>query len=227
MIYIIIFATIQGIIIFLKGELIMTHENARAGFKNLFTAEVLVIIAAVIDVVGVLLTLIPAAGLVIYGIVEIGSVVLVIIAFILQLVGLSKAGKDEPMIKSAFVGTLIALIASAVIPLIGALTNITWLNSLGDIVALVVSLYVTHHVLFGGANLNPSLTDKAQSTWRVYLATIIISLVLAIASIIVTAIGIVTLGAILLVALSVFAAILEIAGYVKYVGFLNAARNEV
>ena len=58
----------------------MTHENARAGFKNLFTAEVLVIIAAVIDVVGVLLTLIPTAGLVIYGVVQIVSVVLVVYA---------------------------------------------------------------------------------------------------------------------------------------------------
>jgi len=93
----------------------MTHENARAGFKNLFTAEVLAIIAVVIDTVGVLLTLIPAAGLVIYGVVQIVSIVLVVIAFIMQLVGLSKAGKDEPMIKSAFVGTLIALIVTIII----------------------------------------------------------------------------------------------------------------
>ena len=199
----------------------MVHENARAGFGKLFTAQVLGIIAAFCS----LLTLIPGIGPIIAGA---AIAILGLIGYIMQLVGLNQAGKDEDLIKSAFGLAIFSLILGVVGGILGSVfTSATWISSIVNLVNEIISLVIIHHVLFGGANLNPTLTDKAQSTWRVYLATIIISLVLAIASIIVTAVGIVTLGAILLVALSVFAAILEIAGYVKYVGFLNAARNEV
>lgn len=205
----------------------MAHENARVGFKNLFTAEVLIIVASVIDIVGLLLALIPALGLVLYGVVVIISVILAVIAFILQLVGLSKAGKDEPMIKSAFTAVIIGLIVTLILPAVGSLTQITWFNTAADFVNSLISLFVTHHVLFGGANLNSSLSDKASSTWKLYLVTILISLIIVLIAIIVSAVGLATIGSIIAVVLGIVYTVLEIIAYIKYVSFLNTAKNEV
>ena len=83
----------------------MVHENARAGFGKLFTAQVLGIIAAFCS----LLTLIPGIGPIIAGA---AIAILGLIAYIMQLVGLNQAGKDEELIKSAFALAIFSLSSS-------------------------------------------------------------------------------------------------------------------
>ncbi len=201
----------------------MAHENARAGFGKLFTAQILGIIAAFCS----LLTLIPGIGPVIAGA---AIAILGLIGYIMNLVGLNQAGKDEDLIKSAFSLAIFSLILGVAGGILGALfSSMTWISSVVNLINSIISLVIIHHVLFGGANLNSALADKAASTWKIIMTVVIIDIIVAIALIICgilagsTASGII---AIVVIVLTVLDVILDIVSYFMYLSFLSRAKNE-
>ncbi len=202
----------------------MAHENARAGFGKLFTAQILGIIAAFCS----LLTLIPVLGPVIAGA---AIAILGLIGYIMNLVGLNQAGKDDDLIKSAFGLAIFSLILGVAGGILGALfSSMTWISSVVNMINSIISLVIIHHVLFGGANLNSALSDKAASTWKIVMTVIIIDIIVAIGLIICgilagsTASGII---AIVIIVLTILDVILDIVSYFMYLSFLARAKNEV
>lgn len=202
----------------------MAHENARAGFSKLFTAQILSIIAACCS----LLTLIPGIGTVLGGA---AMGILGLIAYIMTLVGLNQAGKDEELVKSAFTLSIFLLIlgvASGV--LLAIFPSMTWISSVVNILSTIINLVIIHHVLFGGANLNSALTDKAAGTWKAVLIIIVLDILVAIGIVICGVITNETAGgivAIIVIVLTLVDAVLDVVSYIMYLTFLGRAKNEV
>lgn len=201
----------------------MVHENARAGFGKLFTAQVLGIIAAFCS----LLTLIPGIGPIIAGA---AIAILGLIAYIMQLVGLNQAGKDEDLIKSAFALAIFSLILGVAGGILGSVfTSATWISSIVNLLNTIISLVIMHHVLFGGANLNSALADKAASTWKTVLIVIILDIVVTIGLVICGILGGGTASAIVgivVIVLTIVDVILDLISFFMYLSFLSRAKNE-
>ena len=211
----------------------MVHENARAGFGKLFTAQVLGIIAAFCS----LLTLIPGIGPIIAGA---AIAILGLIGYIMQLVGLNQAGKDEDLIKSAFGLAIFSLILGVVGGILGSVfTSATWISSIVNLVNEIISLVIVHHVLFGGANLNSALSDKAASTWKTVLTVIILDIIVTIGLVICGILGggLVICGilggstasavvGIVVIVLTIVDVILDLISFFMYLSFLSRAKNE-
>ncbi len=199
----------------------MQHENARNGVGKLFTAEILMIVSVFCS----LLTIIPVVGTVIGGL---AMGVLGIIAFILQLVGLSKAGQDSDQIKSAFMWVIIGLIVSIVVAILGGIwSEATWIQSLGKIINFVIGLLVTYNVLFGCAGLNSALSERAEKTWKFYMIVIIIEIVVTIVVLILTLVGLYAASAVIAIIFVLVDVVLSLIAYFKYLGFLKQAKDEV
>lgn len=215
------------------------YENAKNGIGKIFTAQVLAILAVISAIVAAIFAAVTATavsenlsggalgGSIGLAIFTLASVVFLIIGYILELVGLNKAGKDEPLIKKAFVVAIIGLILSIVLGVLASLTTLSWMIDIKDICNFFISLIIVHHVTYGVANICPSISDKAMNVWKIYMATIIIAIVVNVVSIVMALLGLYTGSAILLLAFSVFDGILQIVAYVMFVGFLGRARKEI
>ena len=105
----------------------MRFPNASAGVKKLYTSEILSLIALIFALITAIagfftIGVIDAgvdgavnAGLGVTGVFTILTAILSLIAFILSLVGLSRAGKDEPAFKYALYATFIGIVVSVVV----------------------------------------------------------------------------------------------------------------
>ena len=113
----------------------MTFPNAYHGVKKIFTAEILSIIAAFLALVTAVVAIVAAvsmaageedaaaaAGLGTVGLI-IASGVLYIISYIMNLVGLHQAGKDEANFKTAFIIMIFTLILTVVTVIINTISS--------------------------------------------------------------------------------------------------------
>lgn len=216
----------------------MSYENARNGIGKVFTSQILAIIAAACTLIaGIMAALLIGAvsaesvgGAAASGIgatvFSIGSYILILIAFILELVGLNKAGKDSEQLKKAFTITIVSIVVELVIAIVTSLTGgVAWVKQIGDIVATILTLLVTYNVLFGCAGLKPELSDKANSVWKMYLIVIILSIILAVLGAILGAVGISATSAVITMVLLVIDFVLDVVSYFMYLGFLKKAKD--
>lgn len=216
----------------------MSYENARNGIGKVFTSQILAIIAAVCTLIaGIMAALLigsvsaesvggAAASGIGATVFSIGSYILILIAFILELVGLNKAGKDSEQLKKAFTITIISIIVEFVIAIITSLVGgAAWFKQIGDIIATILTLLVTYNVLYGCAGLKPELSDKANSVWKMYMITMILSIVLAVLGAILGIVGVSTASAIITMVLVIVDFILDIVSYFMYLGFLKKAKD--
>ncbi len=214
------------------------YENAKNGIGKVFTSQILAILAVICALVAgmfaaVTLTAVDenltgatfggSVGLAIF---TLASAVFLVIAFILEMVGLNIAGRDEPLFKKAFIVSVVGLIISIVLGALASLTTISWIIDIKDICNFCIGLIIVHHVLYGVANICPSLSDKAMSVWKVYMATIIIAVVVNIVSIVMALLQLYTGSAVLLIVFTLLDAVLQIVAYVMFVSFLAKAKKE-
>ena len=215
------------------------YENAKNGIGKVFTSQILAILAVLCALVAGLfaavtltavdenLTGATFGGSVGLALFTLASAVLLVIAFILEMVGLNVAGRDEPLFKKAFIVSVVGLIISIVLGALASLTTISWIIDLKDICNFFIGLIIVHHVLYGVANICPSLSDKAMSVWKVYMATIIIAVVVNIVSIVMALLKLYTGSAVLLIVFTLLDAVLQIVAYVMFVSFLAKAKKEI
>ena len=216
----------------------MSYENARNGIGKVFTSQILAIIAAVCTLIaGIMGALMIGAasaesvgGVAASGIVatvfSIGSYLLLLISFILELVGLNKAGKDSEQLKKAFTITIVSLVVELVIAIVTNFTDeVAWINQIGDIVATILTLLVTYNVLYGCAGLKPELSDKANKVWKMYMIVMILSIVLAVLGAILSAVGVSTASAVITMVLIIVEILFDIVSYFMYLGFLKTAKD--
>ena len=215
------------------------YENAKNGIGKVFTSQILAILAVICALVaGIFYAITVTAenenltgatfggstGLAIF---TLASAVFLVIAFILEMVGLNVAGRDEPLFKKAFIVSVVGLIISIVLGALASLTTISWIIDLKDICNFFIGLIIVHHVLYGIANICPSISDKAANVWKVYMATIIIALIVNVVSVVMALLQLYTGSAVLLIVFTIVDTILQIVAYVMFVGFLAKAKKEI
>lgn len=138
--------------------------NARNGVDKVFKSAILEIIAAV--AAGIVLALsrfvdrtniYSDVGIAItMGILSVFCVAAAIVAFIVQLIGLNQAGKDNDSFKGAFIFTIVALIAIFVGSILSAIPNLLVANMSESVVTIfsdVLEIVIMILVLNGTTTL--------------------------------------------------------------------------
>lgn len=215
----------------------MKFPNAAKGVKKLFSAEILYLLSVIlIGVVSVITVIInnkmtnvsnAVAVLILVGFIAGG--VLAVISFILQIVGLVQASRDE----RAFKGVILLTVFGIIVSIIGAFfSKDSFINSLSTTINSVVSVISIVLIILGIGNMSLRLQrqDMIERGGRI----IRIIVWLAIISIIMNLISIFLpqniddagdLAKVIILSLTVIALMLNIAEYVLYLSFLSKTKK--
>ena len=102
-------------------------------------------------------------------------------------------------------------------------------NGVIQLAMSVFSLVIIYNVLFGCAELKSELQDKANSTWKVIAAVIIINIIVAIVSILMSTgifgVGMSTTFFVITGILLVADFVLDVVSFIMYLVFLNKAKK--
>ena len=186
----------------------MMFPNAAKGVKKIFTAEILSLIAAFLIIVAAVMALstfgsikgfeatqstAAAAGAFASGIgmaiFSIGSLVLAIIAFIFNILGVVQASRDESTFKIA----LYALIAGVVFTCLGSIFENRSgplsgaMSALATVAELIVTLYVIQGIRLLASRLNNREVDNQGQ--KIYMIILIVLILRLIANILVAIFG--------------------------------------
>lgn len=202
-------------------------SNAASGLNLMFVGQLLAILGVVFALITAILVGGKAVDDLSEGVVAIIGItgflvgVAAIVGFILMLVGLGKAGKDQGGFKLAFwltIGSLIAQVVATIITLFAPL-----ITTIITIAVAVIEIIVTYLVITTASNLLETKGKKdvaafGRTVWLIYAICLIASIVLSIVSAFVP----LPAGAIAMI-ISLALNILEIVGYVMFVIFLRRA----
>ena len=209
----------------------MQFPNALEGVKKVYQAEILFVISGALAVVAAILALAGgAAGVgigVAVGVVLLFSVpVLGIISFIMNIVGMNKAKKDDPAFRNALYATVIGIAASVLLGISGRETE-SILSIVGDTltnVCLFLSTFFTCSALIRLAKAlgNSGMMEKGEKArsvlTTVYIACIGLS---AVSAVFVKARNAAVITSVILLD----SAVLRFVAYVIYLRFLGKART--
>ena len=213
----------------------MRFPNAFSGVKKIWLAEILMLLAAVI---GIILIFVIAANGTLVGedeivineaaktpisILGIVSAVVALVAFVLNLVGLIIARKDDSGFRIALLVTVLGIIASAVSAIWSTNAGLVkWMDTLTTIFSMLTSYYV----LTGIANLADQIPDAATKALALksrtlvegsFCATVIFKLIISIFKI--------PDGSTLYTILSIVALLLELVSYILYLRALSKGKK--
>jgi len=215
----------------------MRFPNAASGVKKIFTAEILALISEILLIIAGFMVVVALAatntngneslalgtlaGFAIFGF---GASVIAIIAFILKIVGISQASKDENSFKTAIICLIIGIVGSLVYSIFQ--TSSPTVASIGNLIYQLMNLFVTIFVISGIIKLADQLNDgvvSAKGSTLLKLITVIYALTI-IANIIVLILG----GyAVSIVAAIIYliALILTVVQYIMYLVYLANAKK--
>lgn len=218
--------------------------NAAKGIKKIHTAEILSLITAILGI-GLAIAVIvaaaslstmtesdssSAAGLVGGGLASIllavAVAVISIIAFILKLVGIMNAKKDEAAFNSAFILVLVGIGASLVAAIFSKNTLVNGImNGVSNVASLFITVYIIKGIInIGGKLGNKGLVQKGQSVLKLIVAVYAISIVGSlISSIFENVPALATVGGVL----GVIAGVVAIVYYFIYLSLLGKAKKEI
>ena len=177
----------------------MRYPNAANGLRLMLMGQIILI-------AGALLAWVPLVGF-----------LLIVAAPLVELVGVYKAGEDDDNYRAALVFAALAV----VINLLAGVFHSGLLNALLDMAGEIVSLLMMFTVCNTTSNLLHSVGEEALSqrggtVIKIYTACTAISIVCRVLSII----PIINIAAALV---SGIAALVQVAGYVMYLLFLNSS----
>lgn len=199
--------------------------NAKKGVGRIYTAQLIQVICGLAIVISAIISLLAVGvstqagsgegagvALMSLGLITIVSAIAIIVADIINLVGLHTAGKDEPNFKIAF-WLIIAVLAVQIVSALMGADGVTGIASILMSVAQLASIFM---VVRGVSNLLPNspIARKGNSVLIAYAIAIV---VIVIVSIFATN-NAVTVGVILYRICSVVA-------YILYLVFLGSARK--
>lgn len=224
----------------------MRFPNAAKGVKRIFSAEILNLLAKIFLAVAVVIVVIGYAGAVgtagnagienseaaldvmggsilIAAIFALAWVVLGIIGFIMNIVGIVNASHDEPNFKSALLFLIVGIVTAI---LAGIFYNSGFVSSLLYSLSNLLNLFVYIFVIAGVVKLADQMNrgDVSAKGTNVLKLIIVINILALIASLISTFMGgmvaSVTAGVLLLVGI-----VLSIIQYFMYLSFLSKAKK--
>lgn len=213
----------------------MKFPNAAKGISKIFTSEILALIATIATGVATILAVVMYAsaktnstagaaasgiGMLVLGL---GASVLLVIALILQIVGVVQTSKDEDSFKMIIYLTIFTLIVAVVAAIF---SRVTFLNNIANAVSSIGSFVTTLLIILGIGNLgvqvgNDEVIDKCSSQFKLILGIGIVALLARFFCIFlptVPAQGIV-------IALAVVALVLSIIQYILYLSLLSKAKK--
>jgi len=222
----------------------MKYPNAYQGIKKMFTAEILEIIASVCIFFAGIAAIVAAAGaivpdpaesagllgggLIAAAVLMAGFGVLSIIAIILLLVGLKRAGLDESRFNKGFsmaLASLILSVAAAVLSTVNGGNNI--FDDFATLVASILQIFAMLYVSQGISSLAEDLGDQAvaksaNSLYLVYSVLLIIEAIMRIVSAFLSNdLNMKTSSGVILMISSVIA----IVAYIAYIVLLGKAKK--
>lgn len=207
----------------------MKYPNAFAGVKKLYTSEILGIIALIFALITVFAAFFTAgvieagveeavnASLGVTGVFTILAAIMALVCFILNLVGLSQAGKDDPTFKYALYATLLGIVASVAAGFLPEGFGKDLLTTINELVLLLVPLLtITGIMSLAKQSMNDDMEKRGKSLINLITASIIVA---GVANIIYHffANGAVVLG--------IIAIVIDLAASLIYLGYLNRARK--
>ena len=215
----------------------MTYPNAANGVGKLFTAQILLIIAAILGAVSAVVSAAVTinnmgnadnlgafvstglTGLLAVGIIALAFLVIYIIAFIIQLIGLAKAGKDENMIKIAFILTLVNLLLTIVAAVLSS--SAPTASSVLRLAVTVIQVLINVLTIMGISNLAGSLgNEKIVRSGKVLIVIVLITQILGAVLNFVAQKALAVAGVMALISL-----VLMLIGYIMYLIFLSRSKK--
>ena len=213
----------------------MRFSNAFRGVKKIWLAELLMLLAAI---VGIVLIVVIAANSSLVGeevivnenavktpaaILGIGTALIALVAFVLNLLGLINARKDDSAFSIALLVTLLGIVASVISSIwSGNQGLVKWM----DTVLTICSMFASYYVLTGIANLAEQFPDEATKALALksrtlvegtFCATAIFKLIISIFKI--------QDGSTIYTILSIVALVLELVSYVLYLRALSKGKK--
>ena len=220
----------------------MKYPNAAKGVKRIFTAEILGLISTILLIIGFVL-LIPAVlvakngaegmeGAAIGATVAMGVFVLIagvlsIIAFIMNIIGISNASKDEENFKSALLFLILGLVAKAASITIGrfvkdAAVATGMLDSASSLLNIFVTIFVISGIVKLADRLNRGdISAKGTNVLKILIAVNVLSLI---ASFVASVMGGPVASGVSLV-LAIVSAVLSLVQYIMYLSLLGKAKK--
>ena len=204
---------------------LMNYQNAKKGIGQIYKAELLTIIATIIGIIGAIVFLAAGekgseGGMAAGGIPILIAGIMFIIAFIINLVGLSNASKDEPYFKTAWIIALIAIAASVVQSILDMRgIKVEWLF---ELISNICEIMIMIFVITGIGKIADQLGKKkvsrlSRSTMNVTCGVYILSAIVTLIGDLFEAKAMTTVASVI----AIIAGILSIIAYVYYLRTLS------
>ncbi len=233
----------------------MKYPNAYSGVRKIFTAEILSVIGVIVLIISAVLGLLTAAagiaaqsadaetssahtGLAVgFGIpmliLLLGAGVLAIVAFILQIIGVTRASKDERIFKNALFYILVGVIAKATDAVTGAFAGVIGKSGLDLVSSIctnlskIATILVTYYIIIGVITLaekigNEKIEKQGKTILNLILIMLILSLIATITSTVFLQSG---TNDVIISVLSLAAGVIELISYIIYLVFLGRAKK--
>ena len=217
----------------------MKFPNAHNGVKKIFTAEILSLIGTVALIIAAILALIAGAmvesgaadsavdetvgmvaGLAVVGL---AGTILILVAFILNLVGIISAKKDEESFNTALIFVIVGIAASL---FSGIFSKNALLVDFTRIISNFAEMLVAYYVVQGIMNLAVRLHDTEMvergNQVRMYL---MIAYCIPILMHFISTILSMNTDSVLSEGLDLLASVVSLVVYVIYLGYLNKAKK--
>jgi hypothetical protein len=211
----------------------MRYPNAYKGVSQIYKAELIAILAVICTGIGAILAIFgvgvadvgsEAVGkgfAITGGLFVIATAVLMIVSYILNIIGVGNAAKDESGFRSAMIAIIIGIVASIVA---GIFSNKEVVCLLAQLVSKICDIMVFWFCIGGIRNLADKMNDrnianKADSFTKLIIGIYVAGIVLAIIGSFVKA------GGFLDGFIDVAGAVCSIVAYLSYLSLLKGARD--
>ncbi|MBQ9179910.1 MAG: hypothetical protein IJ132_03825 [Firmicutes bacterium] len=171
----------------------MRYPDAFIGVKRIYTAQILMIIGSIALVIGAIIAIagtgVNSTGtLAGGGILALAAIIAVLVGFIMEIIGINTARRDEEAFKNALIWVVVGIVLSV---LSGSLqNNNSNLSNLFEAAGTATQLLTTYYIIMGVRNLavkmdNMEVVAKSDTTMKVVLAVYIVQIILGIVGIVI------------------------------------------
>ena len=169
----------------------MQYPNAYNGVKKIYTAQILALVALFLMLIGLigLIAALPSGdevpdevsgSLVLFAGLILISGIIDIVAFIINIVGLNSAKKDEEIFKKAVTWTIVAIVIAVVSSFMetGSMTGDLF-RVVSDLANLLITIYIIQGIVSLASRLNnQDIAEKGNKAIKIVLFVTIASAVL-------------------------------------------------
>ena len=211
----------------------MRYPNAFKGVSQIYKAELIAILAVICTGIGAILAIfgvgvadvgseaVGAGFAITGGLFVIATAVLMIVSYILNIIGVGNAAKDESGFRSAMIAIIIGIVASIVA---GIFSNKEVVCLLAQLVSKICDIMVFWFCIGGIRNLADKMNDrnianKADSFTKLIIGIYVAGIVLAIIG------SFVKVGGFLDGFIDVAGAVCSIVAYLSYLSLLKGAKD--